>query len=365
MKECLRAEHLAVGYGEEPLIEDICIRVRKGEIVTLIGPNGSGKSTVLKTIIRRLKPMGGTVSLSGISMEEMGGKEVARRMAAVMTDSVRPELMTCREVAAAGRYPYTGLLGILGAEDKRKADQALAAVHGEDIGEKDFREVSDGQKQRILLARAICQEPEVLVLDEPTSFLDIRYKRELLDILKQMARKGTGVLLSLHELDLAQKLSDYVICVKGRKIWRCGPPEEIFASSVISGLYEIEKESFYPETGCAELPSVSGKPEIFVIGGNGRGIPVYRRLQRRGIPFAAGILWENDLDVPVARALASRVIVTEPFEPIGTEAWEQAKELADSCERVICCLERFGSWGKRNRELAERAGDKLTDWRTI
>lgn len=365
MNAYLEADHLDVGYGKEALIRDICIRVKRGEIVTLIGPNGSGKSTILKTMIRRLKPMGGTVYLDGRSMEHMGEKEMARRMAAVMTDRVRPELMTCREVAAAGRYPYTGLLGLLTDEDRKKVDQALSMVRGEEIAGKDFREVSDGQRQRILLARAICQEPEVLVLDEPTSFLDIRYKRELLDILKGMAQRGTGVLLSLHELDLAQKLSDYVVCVKGKEIWRSGPPEEIFTPEGIGNLYDIEEESYRPELGCAELAPAAGEPRIFVIGGCGLGIPVYRRLQRRGIPFAAGILWENDMDVPVARALAAQVVTTAPFEPVGEAAWEKAMQLADRCSSVICCLEQFGSWGEKNRELAERTRHKTIDWKSI
>ena len=155
--------------------------------------------------------------------------DVARRMSVVMTSHISPELMTCFDVAATGRYPYTGRLGILTREDREKVAQCLELVHAAELADQDFSRISDGQRQRVLLARALCQEPEVLVLDEPTSFLDIRHKLELLAILKDMVRRRRlAVLMSLHELDLAQKISDQVVCVHGDKIERQGPPEEIF-----------------------------------------------------------------------------------------------------------------------------------------
>lgn len=282
-------ENMTVGYGRIPLIEQIELHVRRGEIVTLIGPNGAGKSTILRSIIRQLGLLGGTVYLDGQSMEGMTEKQIARRMSVLMTERIRPELMTCKDVVGTGRYPYTGRLGILTAADHEKVREAMELVHAGELADRDFMEISDGQKQRILLARAICQEPEAIVLDEPTSFLDIRHKLELLTILKDLVReKKVAVLMSLHELDLAQKLSDFVVCVKGNAIERCGTPEEIFVSSYIKELYGITKGSYHAEMGCLEMEPVKGEPKVFVIGGNGSGIPVYRRLQRQGIPFATG-----------------------------------------------------------------------------
>ena len=360
MKEYLKTDRLAVGYGREPLMREICLHVRRGEIVTLIGPNGAGKSTVLKTIIGRLAPLGGAIWLDGREAAGFTEKERARRVSVVMTDRVRPERMTCREVAAAGRYPHTGRLGILSDRDWDAVDNALRLVGGEDLAEKDFRKVSDGQRQRILLARAICQEPELIVLDEPTSYLDARHKLELLGVLKRLAReKQLAVLLSLHELDMAQRISDYVACVDGGGIRFCGTPEEVFTSARIEKLYGVPGGSYLPEYGCLEFPPPAGKPEVFVIGGQGKGIPVYRRLQREGVPFAAGILYDNDIDVPAARALAAEVICAEAFEPVSGEIYRRAEEVMDSCRHVICCLERFGTFGEANRRLAERGREKL------
>ncbi|MCD7907774.1 MAG: ABC transporter ATP-binding protein, partial [Clostridium sp.] len=124
-------------------------------------------------------------------------------------------------------------------------------------------------------------------------------------------------------------------------------------------LYGITKGSYQAEFGCLEMEPVEGTPRVFVIGGNGSGIPVYRRLQRRGIPFAAGILHENDVDYPVAKALASQVVAEQAFEPIGEKAFAQAAALIKSCPRVVCCLDRFGTMNEKNRLLAELGRDKL------
>ncbi|MDO4329021.1 MAG: ATP-binding cassette domain-containing protein [Lachnospiraceae bacterium] len=352
-------DDLTVGYGKTPLIRQIRLHIKKGEIVTLIGPNGAGKSTILKTIIRQLKLLGGTVYLDGTSMMKMSEKEIATRMAVLMTERIHPELMTCEEVVATGRYPYTGRLGILHEQDKRKVKEALQLVHGEALAGQDFSQISDGQRQRILLARAICQEPQVIVLDEPTSFLDIRHKLEILAILKELVRqKKTAVLMSLHELDLAQKISDYVVCVSQNRIDRLGTPEEIFTSSYISELYGITKGSFQAELGCLELEPVKGTPKVFVIGGNGSGIPVYRRLQRQGIPFAAGVLHKNDVEYPIAKALAAEVIEEQPFEPIKEGSFQRAASVMASCEQVICCLTEFGTMNQKNQVLAELGKEK-------
>jgi len=352
----LETKDLAVGYGGRTLIENINVHLRPGEIVTLIGPNGAGKSTILKTVIRQLAPIRGTVYLDGRSMAEMSPRETAQRLSVLMTDRVHPELMTCWDVAAAGRYPYTGRLGLLTPEDREKVWETLALVHGEELAGQDFARISDGQRQRILLARALCQEPEVLVLDEPTSFLDLRYKLELLSILKDMARKRRlAVLMSLHELELAQRISDYVLCVHNGVIERRGTPEEIFASDYIMALYEADRGSYDPNFGCLELERAAGKPQVFVIGGGGSGIPVYRRLQRQGIPFAAGVIHENDADFPVAGALAAEVVSEKGFTSIQEDTFARAREQMAACPRVICPLHTFGPMNEKNRLLRELA----------
>ena len=163
----IRTEHMTVGYRGVPLIRDIEIHVRKGEILSLIGPNGAGKSTILKSIIRQLALIGGTVYLDGRAMRSLSEQTVAQSMSVLMTERVQPELMTCGDVVSTGRYPYTGLMGVLSAADRRKVREAMALVHAEELYDRDFSQISDGQRQRVLLARAICQEPEVILTSQP------------------------------------------------------------------------------------------------------------------------------------------------------------------------------------------------------
>ena len=240
-----RAEDLAIGYGKTPLMEHIGLGVGKGSILTLIGPNGAGKSTLLKTLAAQLAPQGGAVLLDGKNLADCSGPERARKMALMVPHTRRTELTTCFEMASAGRYPYTGRLGVLSAEDKRQVHAALALVGAEALAGRDFNRISDGQRQRVLLARAICQQPELILLDEPTSFLDIKGKAELLAILKSLARdKKMAVILSLHELELAQKVSDKVVCVSAAGVSDVMTPEEAFARENICKIYALTDEQY-------------------------------------------------------------------------------------------------------------------------
>ena len=180
----IKTEALNVGYNGVPLIYDIALSAARGEIITLIGPNGSGKTTILRTIARQLAPIAGTVMIDGRDIMTLSGKEIATRMAVVLTERIRPDLMTCYEFVSAGRYPYTGNFGLLTDRDREAVSAALELVNAAEISDRYVSEISDGQYQRLLIARAVCQEPEIIVLDEPTSFLDIKHKKELLEIVK-------------------------------------------------------------------------------------------------------------------------------------------------------------------------------------
>ena len=188
MAHFFQTQQLTVGYNGKPLVKDITIRLPKGRILTLIGPNGSGKSTILKTIIKQLRSLGGIVTIGGRTTDAMTERDLARQVSVMLTQRLKTERMTCRDVVETGRYPYTGSLGILSHEDHRAVRQAMDLTRVADLAEVDFMRISDGQRQRVLLARAIAQEPEVLILDEPTSFLDVRYKLELLDLLRTFTR---------------------------------------------------------------------------------------------------------------------------------------------------------------------------------
>ena len=356
-------EDLQVGYSGKQIINPVQIGIKKGEILTLVGPNGAGKSTILKSIAAQLPTLGGAVYLDGADLLGMKGTQRAQRMAVMFTEKVHAEWMTCRDVVAAGRYPYTGRFGVLSEADWKAVDEAMDAVQVTELRERDFQTLSDGQRQRVMLARALCQEPELLLLDEPTSYLDIRYKLEFMAVLQELARrKKVAVILSIHELDLAERVSDWVLCVSPGRESRFGRPEAMLTPEHLSELFQVEEGRFRQAGGSMELPRPEGEPEVFVLAGGGSGRAVFWQLQRSGIAFSTGILSESDQDYPVACTLASRLIAVPAFEEISEEKENEARACLDACPRVIVCRRRYGGWAAANDRLlayARGAGKKI------
>lgn len=349
-------DQLTVGYDGKPLIKDIRIELNRGQILTLIGPNGSGKTTILKSITKYLKSLYGAVYIDNLSLDNMTNKDLSYKVAVVLTEKLKTELMTCEDVVGTGRYPYTGRLGILSEQDRSKIREAMELVDIWDLRDRDFTQISDGQRQRVLLARAICQEPQIIVLDEPTSFLDVRYQLELLCILRNLVKtRNIAVIMSLHELDLAQKISDIVVCVKGEHIAHYGTPQEIFRREIIHPLYDLSNGSYNPLFGSVEMGRPQGEPHIFVIAGGGTGIETYRALQKQGLPFISGILHENDIDYQLAKDLAAEVISERSFKTISDRVLEVAIARMTSCDAVINCLQSYGEINAKNKLLVEKA----------
>lgn len=327
---------LSVGYNGETLIKGINIALERGQVLSLIGPNGAGKSTILKTITGQLRPISGAVLLEGEDMAHMRPKQLSKKLAVALTQHIRPELMSCAELVAMGRYPYTGLFGRLTAKDKAAVREALELVQAFDIAEQQVSTLSDGQLQRVMLARALCQEPELLVLDEPTAYLDIKHKILLLDMLRDLAReKRLTVIMSLHEIDLAMKASDMLLCVRSEQIQAFGPPEKVVDETLIPELYDMESGSYDVRYGSVELGKPKGEPRLFVLAGGGRATACYRALQKRQIPFATGILSSNDLDYPVAMALSDKVIAVPAFQPVTKDHFEEAARQLSLCTVLI------------------------------
>ena len=245
MKYSVETNALAIGYGKAALARDIALGAAKGQVLALIGPNGAGKSTLLKTLAGQLAPLGGAVLLDGQELARIPGNARARKLALMLPHTRRTELTTCFEFAAAGRIPYTGRLGILSAEDKKQIQNALELVGAAHLANRDFNCVSDGQRQRILLARAVCQQPQVLLLDEPTSFLDVKGKIELLTILQKLAHEQQlAVIVTLHELDMAQKIADAVVCVSPHGVSAPMSRAQAFARENIKALYGLTEEQY-------------------------------------------------------------------------------------------------------------------------
>lgn len=351
----LAAHDLSAGYAA-PIVQGVEIDLHAGALTALIGPNGSGKSTILKSLCGRLRPLAGTVIIEGAELSTLRERELARTLAVHDTSRPSPELLTCRDVVEAGRFPHTGRFGSLTHEDRDTVQAALALCNIEELSERDFSTLSDGQRQRALIARAICQEPRVLIMDEPTSYLDISSQLEILQMLRELARaRDICIIASLHELALAQKAADHVIAIARGRVAFQGSAREAFTQERIADLYGIDPLSFNPAFGSFEMARPRGDAQAFVVAGGGTGVEDMRELQRHDIPFIAGVLHRGDMDWSLAVALATQVIDTPAFEPIGKQAIDTAKTALEGCRALIWCLESTGTLNKRNDELLDLA----------
>ena len=238
----LLIKDLCAGYGKREIAHDISFTVSGGEVLTFIGQNGSGKSTLLKTLAGQIPALSGEILIDGVSVSELKRNDAAKLVSAMLTDRPKTDMMTCRDVVETGRYPYTGTFGLLGDADKRAVAEAMELTDSAELADCFFSEISDGQKQRVMLARAVAREPKILLLDEPTSFLDIHYKLTFLEMLDRLRwERNIAVVMSLHETELAAKISDTVLLLKGGKCTGLGTPAELLGKERLTEHFDVSE----------------------------------------------------------------------------------------------------------------------------
>ncbi len=355
----LSTEELKVGYKKSIVVDHVNVDLNRGEILCLLGPNGCGKSTILKTITDHIKRIGGSITVLGRDLNDLSIKDRAKEMSVVLTERIAPGMMLAEEVVATGRYPHTSYSGRLKEQDWDIINESIEVVDGEKLRNKEFQSLSDGEKQRIMIARAICQEADIMVLDEPTSFLDIKFKIELLNILKKLSiEKNKTIIMSLHEIDLVPKIADKALLIKSGKIYRYGAPEDIITDESIREVYDLKGGSFNTTIGNVELPTMVECPEVFVVGGGGKATKIYRALNKKGIGFYSGILFKNDIDYNVSKTLAYQTIEEDGFINMKPEKIAKAKAYIERCYAVIDSGVSLEGINRGNYELLRFATQK-------
>jgi iron complex transport system ATP-binding protein len=243
---------LAVGYRSRrqrrAVLERVNLAADPGELVCLLGPNGIGKSTLIRTLARMQPALWGSVELGGVSLESLSASDLARRLAVVLTERVGVESLRARQVVELGRYPYSGWLGSLSARDRDVVSWAIEAVGASHLSDRDFARISDGERQRVMVARALAQEPMLLVLDEPTAFLDVPSRVDLMGLLRRLTRtESLAVVVSTHDLELALRTADVVwLLMPGGEVIT-GAPEDVMLSGAIATAFEGRQIRFHPE----------------------------------------------------------------------------------------------------------------------
>jgi len=256
-----------------------------GELVCLVGPNGAGKSTLLRTLTGLQPALGGEIHLAGQPLGSFRSRELARSIGVVLTDPVQPGLLSAESLVALGRYARTDWLGRLEKEDRRVVDRCLAAVGAEELAGRPVAELSDGERQKVMIARALAQEPALLVLDEPTAFLDLPRRVEIMTLLRNLAEGGRAVLLSTHDLDLALRGADRLWLLDGGGKLAAGAPEDLVLSGAVAGAFRGRGVSFDLRQG-AFVFAPPGGAMVRVEGEEPAALWTRRALERAGFRTA-------------------------------------------------------------------------------
>lgn len=285
-KQIIELSQVTTGYltsrNQHIVSRDINLKASSGELITLMGPNGAGKSTLMQTIAGLIKPISGDIRLLGVNGQNLSNKERAKMMSLVLTERIEHPTLTVWDIVTTGRYPYLGLRGRLSSSDIEILRRNLELCRLADMADRAFAELSDGEKQRVMIARALTQETPLMLLDEPTAHLDLPSRLEVLTMLRQMARElDKCILVSTHELDLAIRWADGIWLLDKQGSVCSGAPEDLILSGDIERVFRNDRLDFDPTTGEFRLLTEYQKE----IGLSAEGLPyiwAQRALQRMG-----------------------------------------------------------------------------------
>ena len=247
----LRVENIKVALNSVDVLKDVEFEVKEGELIALLGPNGSGKSTLLRTIFGLIKPACGAVYLNGRKLHDMRIAEVAKSLGYLPQENSETKLRVI-DVVLLGRTPYIGMKP--SREDLKIARQALSMVGMEDFENRRFSELSGGEKQKVMLARTFCQQAKLLLLDEPTSHLDIKSQVEVMGIVKRTVNNGKAAIVAIHDINLAASFCNRILMIKDGRIVYAGEPEEVINSESIADVFGIEVEVIRHKSGIFVVP---------------------------------------------------------------------------------------------------------------
>jgi len=356
-------------YGSTPALDNVSFEVSQGEKLGIIGPNGSGKSTLLKAMSRVLPPHMGQVVLSERDLYALPAREVARRLAVVGQEARVDFEFTALEVVLMGRLPHLGRFERESERDVERAYAAMSLTGTRHLAQRAITELSGGERQRVLIARALAQDPEILLLDEPTSHLDIGHQIEILDLLESLNRdKGLTLISAFHDLNLAARYCTHLLLLSRGKIHALGTPGEVMTAGSIRQVYGSEVLlTRHPVEGTPHVillsrtgrqPRAKSNFRVHVIGGGGMASALLERLCFEGFKVTAGVLNKGDADWQKAMDLGICVVEAPPFSPVSAAEAKEAGNLMLQADLVIIGAVPFGPGNLPNLEQATKAREK-------
>ena len=353
----LNVDEVTFGFDRQPLLYDLHLQVHAGEMVGLLGPNGSGKTTLLRLLSGFLRPQHGIIFLEGRDLQEWGRRNVAQRVAVVPQELHMPFAFTVEHMVSLGRTPFVNFLGTQGKHDAAIVQDALQAAGIASLAGRVFNQLSGGERQRVMIAMALAQQPRLLLLDEPTSHLDIKYQVETLELVQHLNReRGVTVIAAMHDLNLAARYFPRLLLFQ-RGIVADAGPAEVLEPGLLSRVYGVNVQvgilrgaehlsvlppSSEPAGAMEDERQKHIRPFIHVMAGGGSGELLMRALADAHIPFIAGALNIGDSDHTLALRLADRVITEQPYAPISPTTLQQVHSSLTHVSLLILCSMPIG-----------------------
>ncbi len=364
----LEANRIVYSYTRKPVVNDVSLEVKKGEFMSILGPNGSGKSTLLKTLSHIYIPDSGEIVLMGKPLDTYKRKEIAQRIAMVPQDTSLDFEFTVEEVVLMGRHPFLGRFGKEDVLDMDLAYEAMERTNTLHIKDSLITEISGGERQRVFIAKALAQNTSIMLLDEPTSHLDINHQIEILELLKRLnSEKELAIVLVIHDINLAARYSDRILLMKDGEIVDQGSPETVITPESIENTYGMKvvvETNRY--TGHVTVTPIevkrrllgSERKRIHIIGGGGTSLELMNTLNQEGHYLSLGVINVGDSDWQHAKALRLQVIEEKPFSGISEKSTKKAFEKIMDSDIVVISPTPIGSGNLINLQLAMDALDK-------
>jgi len=357
----LALQSVTASYAARRVLHEVSLEAAPGEIVGLIGPNGSGKTTLVRVASRGLRPDHGEVRVHGLDPYALSARQAAR-LVAVVPQEVTPAFdYSVLEMALMGRSPYRSSWGR--GDDWAQVRRAMASANVQHLAERGMGELSGGERQRAILAQALAQDAPVLLLDEPTTHLDMRHVVEILTLVRGLARRdGKAVLAIFHDLNIASAYCDRIHVLSEGRVVAAGPPAEVITHDLIGRVFAVDVE--VTTGGATGRPAVVVAPPFsliggmpsseraHVIGGAGRGAAVLRLLAERGFDVTTGVLHAGDTDEVVAQRLNLLRVSVPPFSVIDSRSAVDCGELIARASLLVVCDAPFGPGNVENLRLA-------------
>jgi iron complex transport system ATP-binding protein len=364
----IRIEDVAVRLGTSRVLDGVTATVEDGQFVGLVGPNGAGKTTLLRAMNGVLSPEEGRVLVDGDAVSDLSSKAASRRVATVPQDTSLSFDFAVRDVVAMGRNPYRSRFG--GRADEKKAtetdadavERAMERTDVVEFADRPITAVSGGERQRVLLARALAQDTPTLLLDEPTASLDINHQVRTFELVRELVREGKTVVAAIHDLNLAAHYCDKLLLLDSGSVLSSGPPPDVLAEDTLREAFNARAVvSRHPVTGSTyvtalpERTAPAREGRVHVVGGGGTVSRLLYLLSAAGYEVSVGVLNEGDSDLETARLLGLNAVVEEPFAPIGASAREAVEARIRDADVTVLADVEVGAGNLANLEAAGEA----------